>query len=90
MGDQKNRFFVVGYQPKAGVLSAEYGDFPVGMVLNFEEVKTGIEQGIYPPGLILQHPKGRACVVIGKYGDQEFKPLIEGIEKKHGRNIVGE
>lgn len=35
--------------------------------------------GIFPPGLILWHPDGQPCMVVGMYGNQVFRPLMEVI-----------
>ena len=70
-------YLVVGYAPREGVLYEDYRDFPPGMRLRFLELKTGIEQGIFPPGLIVMHLRGQPCVVVGRYGDEEWRPLLE-------------
>jgi len=44
------RCYVVGYAPRGSVLYEDLEDFPVGTVLNWEEVKCGVHEGTFPPG----------------------------------------
>jgi len=71
------RCYVVGYAPRGSKLYEDLEDFPVGMHLNWEEVKCGVFQGTFPPGLILQVPGGEPCVVVGHYGELRVEPLME-------------
>ena len=73
------RCYVVGYAPRGSVLYEDLEDFPVGTVLNWEEVKCGVNEGTFPPGLILQVPGGDPCVVVGRYGELEVVPLMQHV-----------
>lgn len=73
-------FYVIGYQPKVGVPTEDYQDFPVGTKFTYPEVVYGIDQGTFPPGLILQTKGGPPAVVVGQYGDQQFMPAIDGMK----------
>jgi hypothetical protein len=83
---RKLGYFVVGYQPREGIPSEDYKDFPIGMELNFEEIRYGIYGGTFPPGLIILAPGGQACVVKGHYGNEEFKSLSETLEGMLGKD----
>lgn len=79
-------FYVVAYAPRRGLPVEDYNDFPLGMVLNFHDVQATITLGNFPPGLVLQAPGGQPCVVVGQYGNQEFRPLTPAViskEEKH-------
>ena len=69
----------MGYAPRGSVLYEDLEDFPVGTVLNWEEVKCGVNEGTFPPGLILQIPGGEPCVVVGRYGELRVVPLIQHV-----------
>ena len=79
------RCYVVGYAPRGSVLYEDLEDFPVGTVLNWEEVKCGVNEGTFPPGLILQVPGGEPCVVVGRYGELEVMRLAEFVMGEEGR-----
>lgn len=70
---------MAGYAPRDGIPMRDYEDFPPGSAFSLYEVREGIEMGIFPPGLIVWHPQGQPCVVVGQYGNQEFRPLLEAI-----------
>ena len=55
----------VGYKPIAGVPPEDCLDF-IGKVLTREEIKSGLNMGVMPPGLILENKRMRA-VVVGDY-----------------------
>ena len=73
------RCYVVGYAPRGSVMYEDLEDFPVGMHLNWEEVKSGVYMGTLPPGLILQIPGGEPCVLVGRYGALEVMPLMKWV-----------
>lgn len=77
--------YVVGYAPRGSKLYEDLEDFPVGTVFGWEEVKCGVNEGTFPPGLILQVPGGEACVVVGRYGEQEVMRLAEFVMGEEGR-----
>lgn len=70
---------MVGYSPRGSVIYEDLQDFPVGMHLNWEEVKCGVDQGTLPPGLILQVPGGDACVLVGRYGELRVEKLMDWV-----------
>jgi hypothetical protein len=74
--------YVVGYAPRESKLYEDLEDFPIGTVFKWEEVRCGVNDGIFPPGLILQVPGGEACVVVGRYGEQEVVRLLEHVVGK--------
>jgi len=62
---------VIGYAPHESILDLdEYRDFRVGMAMSFEEFQAGLDQGIYPAGLIVMISGGPPGVVRGCYGNE--------------------
>ena len=60
----------VSYNPVAGVPREDYADF-MGCKFGPGEVKAGIAEGIWPPGLIFTD--GKCCwLVWGSYGKQKL------------------
>lgn len=79
------RCYVMGYAPRGSVMYEDLEDFPVGTVLNWEEVEAGVNLGTLPPGLILQIPGGDPCVLVGRYGELEVMKLAEFVMGEEGR-----
>lgn len=67
----KPNIFVVGYQPQPGIPMEDYTDFGINMKFNWLEIEEMVNQGVLPPGIILQAMGGKPCVIVGKYGTQQ-------------------
>lgn len=73
----KPNIFVVGYRPRRDVPLEDYPDFPIGRQFNWLELEAMTDQGVLPPGVILQARGGRPCVVVGSYGQEQSVKLLE-------------
>lgn len=71
---------VIGYQPKPGVPLEDYPDFPVGRTFSLDEIKSMIEVGVLPPGILLRGEmagkQSRICKVCGHYNEQQWVETV--------------
>ncbi|PKO03058.1 MAG: hypothetical protein CVU43_04565 [Chloroflexi bacterium HGW-Chloroflexi-5] len=58
---------VVAYQPVLGVPISDYFDFYIGRQFPDYEVTVMAQNGVMPPGVVLQMKGGWPCVVVGDY-----------------------
>lgn len=72
--------YVMGYQPHNGIPLEDYGDFKPGTKFTLEEVDRMTDQGVFPPGTILQMKDGKPCIIKGDYNTiqhvEELQPCV--------------
>jgi len=77
MTDRRYLVHVVGYQPRESVLADDYADFRIGARFDFVEARAMAEQGVFPPGIILQCAGGIPCVIQGAYDTPQTAVPLE-------------
>ena len=68
---------VVGYQPRESILPDDYADFRIGSSFDLVEARAMAEQGVFPPGIILQCAGGVPCVIRGDYDTAQTAVPLE-------------
>ena len=71
---------VIGYQPREGILSEDYGDFKPGTRYKLEDIDNMTNLGVLPPGLLLQgksaDKRSPVCVVRGRYNSVQSVEVV--------------
>lgn len=71
---------VIGYAPVNGTPLDDYEDFPIGRSFTWDDIDSMTEQGVLPPGIMLQGVRGqlksRICKVCGHYNETQWVEAV--------------